>query len=233
MKRGQPDDLVALGFKERNGGNEERIRTPDQLGKAGFKFAFRAGLENMDLPANCARRVLKISRWSALVTKLGSTNTATTVACGSSSCSTPSRFASRAALRKLTPVALPPGRLKLATIPSFTGSAPVAKTIGIMEVIFFAATAGGYSRRARPLDDGPVQPPKPPAPVLASRVTVLDCQVLPLDKTCLPQAPAKSSHKSGWLARCRACVDKADEERPVAHAPRTEIPPPLRRRSDR
>ena len=41
--------------------------------------------------------------------------------------------------RKLTPVTLPPGRLRLATRPSLTGSPPVTKTIGI--VVFAALTA--------------------------------------------------------------------------------------------
>jgi len=38
-------------------------------------------------------------------------------ACGTSSCSSPSRFASRVGLKLKTPVVLPPGRLRLATRP--------------------------------------------------------------------------------------------------------------------
>ena len=37
---------------------------------------------------------------------------------------------------------MPPGRAKLATKPSKTGSPPTLKTIGIVEVAFFAACAG-------------------------------------------------------------------------------------------
>jgi hypothetical protein len=37
---------------------------------------------------------------------------------------------------------LPPGRLRLATRPYFTGSGPIVKTIGIVEVTAFAASAG-------------------------------------------------------------------------------------------
>ena len=50
------------------------------------------------------------------------------------------------------PVILLPGRLRLATKPSLTGSPPVMKTIGIVEVADFAAraettpTAGGNHR---------------------------------------------------------------------------------------
>ena len=43
----------------------------------------------------------------------------------------------------LKPVRLPPGRARLATKPAPTGSATPAKTIGIVEVALFAASAGG------------------------------------------------------------------------------------------
>ena len=41
------------------------------------------------------------------------------------------------------PVALPPGRLRLSTRPSFTGSSPVEKTIGIVAVAALTAGAAG------------------------------------------------------------------------------------------
>ena len=44
-------------------------------------------------------------------------------------------------LKKFTPVTLPPGRLRLATRPDLTGSAPTAKTIGIVAVAALAASA--------------------------------------------------------------------------------------------
>jgi hypothetical protein len=43
----------------------------------------------------------------------------------------------------MIPVTLPPGRLKLATRPCLTGSTPVAKTIGMVEVAAFAACTAG------------------------------------------------------------------------------------------
>src|ERR1700738_5605593 len=43
----------------------------------------------------------------------------------------------------LTPVALPPGRARLATRPSFTGSSPTPKTSGIVVVAALAANAAG------------------------------------------------------------------------------------------
>jgi ABC-type uncharacterized transport system substrate-binding protein len=41
---------------------------------------------------------------------------------------------------KLTPVRLPPGRARLATRPNSTGSVPLLKTIGIVEVALLAAS---------------------------------------------------------------------------------------------
>src|SRR5262249_36565931 len=49
------------------------------------------------------------------------------------------------AVNMLTPVALPPGRLKLATRPYWTGSDPLVNTMGIVAVAAFAAEAGGLS----------------------------------------------------------------------------------------
>ena len=43
-------------------------------------------------------------------------------------------------LSQLMPVTFAPGRLRLATKPSFTGSPPVAKTIGMTAVAALAAT---------------------------------------------------------------------------------------------
>ena len=50
-------------------------------------------------------------------------------------------FSSTAKLE--SPVTLPPGRARLATKPAPTGSAPLAITMGIVGVAFFAANAGG------------------------------------------------------------------------------------------
>ena len=43
----------------------------------------------------------------------------------------------------VTPVTLPPGRSRLATRPSRTGSAAISKTIGMVVVAAFAASAAG------------------------------------------------------------------------------------------
>src|SRR3954449_3312147 len=56
------------------------------------------------------------------------------VAVGSSSRSTSNRLGPISTFKVVTPVRLPPGRFRLATSPSWSGSPPVRKTIGIVGV---------------------------------------------------------------------------------------------------
>jgi hypothetical protein len=65
------------------------------------------------------------------------------VAVGSSSCASSSRFGITSTLDDVTPVTLPPGRLRLATRPICTGSPAIVKTIGTVVVAAFAATFPG------------------------------------------------------------------------------------------
>jgi len=51
-----------------------------------------------------------------------------------------SRLGTSSAAMVLKPVTLPPGRARLATRPIATGSPPLKKTIGIVEVWLFAAS---------------------------------------------------------------------------------------------
>jgi hypothetical protein len=57
-----------------------------------------------------------------------------TVAVGRSSCSNSSRFGATTAFNWVTPVTLPPGRLRLARRPNRTASPPISKTIGMVVV---------------------------------------------------------------------------------------------------
>jgi hypothetical protein len=59
---------------------------------------------------------------------LGLTRNPKFVAPGINSCSRPNCFATNRLTRKLTPVTLPPGRLRLATRPNLTGSPPTTNT---------------------------------------------------------------------------------------------------------
>src|SRR5947209_3205005 len=67
--------------------------------------------------------------------------TATAAAAGTSCRASSSRFPVISDVNKFRPVALPPGRLRLATRPNLTGSSPPRKTIGIVVVAALAASA--------------------------------------------------------------------------------------------
>src|SRR2546430_3706474 len=100
-----------------------------------------AGREELDLWTNSRRRGFDIFLQGFSSRIFGLTSTAKRVAVGNSSCKRPSRLATSSLLLALTPVMLPPGRLRLATRPSWTGSKPRLKTIGIVVVAALAASA--------------------------------------------------------------------------------------------
>src|SRR6516165_1620471 len=78
---------------------------------------------------------------SLLAAFAGLTSTATRVVAGTSSCRSSNRFAINSALKILIPVALPPGRARLATRPTLTGSSVATKTTGIVFVAALTASA--------------------------------------------------------------------------------------------
>ena len=71
-----------------------------------------------------------------------------------------SRFAPNTPPKKLTPVTLPPGRLRLATRPFLTGSPPLPNTIGIVVVAALAPEPHCCRRRSRPLASQSIQRPE-------------------------------------------------------------------------
>src|SRR5262249_27045843 len=64
-------------------------------------------------------------------------------ALGTNSCNRPSPLAPNSPTNQLAPVRLPPGRLRLATSPNCTGSAPTLNKIGRLVVADLAARAEG------------------------------------------------------------------------------------------
>src|SRR5262245_6348179 len=64
---------------------------------------------------------------------------------GNKPCSNCNCFATNVLARKLTPVTLPPGLFMLTTRPNFTGSAPIANTMGMLEVAALAASAAAVA----------------------------------------------------------------------------------------
>jgi hypothetical protein len=71
----------------------------------------------------------------------GLTSTAIRTALGTIPCSRENCLATVSTLKKLMPVALPPGRARLATKPVLTGFSATPKTIGVVAVAALAARA--------------------------------------------------------------------------------------------
>ena len=70
---------------------------------------------------------------------IGSPSQAMVAGGGTNSCSSPRRFGCKGPDPKVTPVILPPGRLRLVTRPLAIGSPPLMNTIGMVEVAARAA----------------------------------------------------------------------------------------------
>src|SRR5262249_62398825 len=70
-------------------------------------------------------------------------STANSVADGTVSCKSCSHFFPASKVRAVVPVMLAPGRFKLPTSPSATGSPAIKKTIGIEVVAALSASAAG------------------------------------------------------------------------------------------
>jgi hypothetical protein len=79
----------------------------------------------------------------------GFQSTATRTALDISSCRSLSRLASSSVSKKLNPVTFPPGRARLATRPTLTGSSETVKTIGIVAVAASPITAALLAQRPR------------------------------------------------------------------------------------
>ena len=74
---------------------------------------------------------------------VGLSATPSTAEAGTNSCMNSRRLRETSTLKLDTPVRFPLGRDKLFTTPSATGSPPISKTMGIVAVADFAASAGG------------------------------------------------------------------------------------------
>ena len=103
---------------------------------------------------------------------------------------------------KLTPVTLPPGRLRLATRPTSTGSPPVTKTIGTVVVAALAASAAGVLAD----DQGylPAEKVRQPAswqPVSLISPSGTRSRRFGLREACFLQAPSKCFQPRGKALR--------------------------------
>ena len=85
------------------------------------------------------------------------------------------------------PVALPPGRLILATRPNLTGSSIVMKTMGIVEVAVLAASAETVS----PVITAEISRQHRQPIIMTLRPAIFDGDILALDIACFGNAVAK------------------------------------------
>src|SRR5262249_15016708 len=126
------------------GSHEQSIGAlADKHGKGSIDLADCAGTDDLDLQPEGVSRFAHIRQCGLGVTALiGLTSTPTRMALGTRSCRSDSRLACVSRPNVWKPVAFPPGRARLATRPSLTGSRPTPKAIGIVAVAALAATAG-------------------------------------------------------------------------------------------
>src|SRR5262245_22449997 len=140
---GERDELLAPDLKERVGAHEQGASPAlDEGCKCEVDFIFGASIEDHDcLPIERA-----VSRICVICTSaiwlLGFTKKAIVRALGTNSRSSCRRLGPSEAVKACTPVALPSGRSKRLTRPSVTGSLPLVKTSGIVDVAAKTARAG-------------------------------------------------------------------------------------------
>src|SRR2546430_1239012 len=139
----------------------------------------------------------------------GLTRTANRDALGTNSCRSPNCFDATSKAKKLEPVALPPGRARLLTRPSSTGSTAEPKTIGIVDVAVFAASAASVLPGVAigDLTADKIRDHRRNAIVPALHPVVLDRDIPAFNEACFAQALAEC----GQITRCgigRSAVDE-------------------------
>src|SRR5262249_7629654 len=106
-------------------------------------------------------------------------------------------------MKEFTPVALPPGRLRLATRPSLTGSSVTLKTMGVPLLAAIAARCMfiGPSDDDRCPSSDEISGQLGEAVVLPLSIAILDCYVLVFDVAHFGQGSEKCRqiwrHRSG------------------------------------
>src|SRR5262245_16049789 len=146
VERSQRSQLDIPHIQERGGPDEQGIRSlaPDAV-KGGFDFTAGVGVEDLDLQGHRASGGLHVSnrRFGAFYLGWVDEHGNQSSPLGTSSRRSSSRFAVNSPLKILMPVTLPPGRARLATRPSLTGSSPEVKAMGIVVVAALAAEVAG------------------------------------------------------------------------------------------
>src|SRR5262249_54264848 len=128
MTRGKNGKLHAICYEECAAENEERASAPlDESCKGRLEIAFAVNSEGKDFEPERASRGLHVFQLGLCIRIVSLTEHGDR---GYHRCSSSSCFAPSCWMNGVTPVMLPPGRFKLATSPSLTGSDPAPKNDG-------------------------------------------------------------------------------------------------------
>ena len=230
MARGQRDEPFAPGGEERAGTDKQRTGPAlRERRKGGVDLAVVLASRMM----SCSPRVSAAACTSFAPPRyldcLGFTSTAIADALGTSSRSSSRRFCPNPA-SKVTPVTLPPGRLRLATRPCLTGSLPVTKTIGIVVVAALAASAAPAFATITATGRRTNRPPAPAAGRIALPPSgIRSRRSGPRRSPASVKALAERGHEVRASASDRA-VEEADHRhrrllRAHAKRPRAAAPP--------
>src|SRR5215831_8289525 len=142
VARRQIDQLEAAANEKAIAADEKRVGPlAHKSCKGRVDLPTVAGLEDLELQPHSASSRFHVSQRSlgsgiSRIDEHGHTSGA-----GHQLTSSSSRFAVTSTLKKLIPVKLPPGRARLATSPSLTGSSATTNTMGIVVVPALAANA--------------------------------------------------------------------------------------------
>ena len=144
MASRQRDEPFPMGVQERAGTDEQRTGPAlDERCKGCLDVAVAADIENDELLPDRLRRGLHVSSLRLGFRTVRVHQHGNCRRLGHELAQQLQSLRPQHAGEKTTPVTLPPGRLRLATRPSLTGSLPVAKTIGTVVVAALAASAEG------------------------------------------------------------------------------------------
>ena len=161
MARRQRDELLASAIEEWIAVTKRAGRCWTSVAKAARCRVRWWHSEHGLLPKVCAASCTSCQLRFSAVGLFGFTSTPIDGGLRDSSCSSSSRFGPSSSIKELTPVTLPPGRLRLATRPISTGSPPIEKDdrnrCGRRLGSSAAAVPAPRSRR-------PARPSRPPAP---------------------------------------------------------------------
>ena len=143
----QPDQLLKPSVEKQVWHHDQCASLTLDHGREGcLKIGFSASCQHLQASPESVGRRFGLRCISRDVRIAGVNKQRDRLAEGSSSRRSSKRFGPRILVKTLTPVRLPPGRLKLSTRPVLTGSAPVTNTIGMVLVAAFAAADAGASR---------------------------------------------------------------------------------------